>query len=88
MITDLIEAKKKELISIQDVVYEILEKNTDARNNDDFLYYLVCKLIPSTETVRRTRQKIQAANPWLAGNRYVRKMRQKNEQAFREYARK
>lgn len=26
MITDLIEAKKKELISIQDVVYEILEK--------------------------------------------------------------
>lgn len=45
MITDLIEAKKKELISIQDVVYEILEKNTDARNNDDFLYYLVCKLI-------------------------------------------
>jgi|GEM_PF-75746 len=113
MMTDLIEEKKKELISTQDVVYEVLEKDIAARSSDNRLYYLVCKKIgekhgynidhvsvpkfflhlsefglPTTETVRRTRQKIQAANPWLSGNRYVRSMRQKNEQAFREYARK
>lgn len=113
MMTDLIEEKKKELISTQDVVYEVLEKDIAARSSDNRLYYLVCKQIgekhgynidhvsvpkfflhlsefglPTTETVRRTRQKIQAANPLLAGNRCVRSMRQKNEQAFREYARK
>ena len=85
MMTDLIEEKKKELISTQDVVYEVLIDHVSVQK---FFLHLSEFGLPTTETVRRTRQKIQAANPWLAGNRCVRKMRQKNEQAFREYARK
>ena len=45
MMTDLIEEKKKELISTQDVVYEVLEKDIAARSSDNRLYYLVCKQI-------------------------------------------
>lgn len=111
MLTDLIEEKKRELITTQEVVHEVLENDIASRSSDNRLYYLVCKKIgekygynidhvsvqkfflhmseyglPTTETVRRTRQKIQAADPRLSGNRYVRNMRQKNEQAFREYA--
>jgi len=43
MMTDLIEEKKKELISTQDVVYEVLEKDIAARSSDNRLYYLVCR---------------------------------------------
>lgn len=42
---------------------------------------------PGFETVRRTRQKIQAEYPELAGDDNVEAQRMLNEEAFREYAR-
>lgn len=43
--------------------------------------------LPHTESVRRTRQKIQEKHPELAGNRKITQAREENEKAFREYAR-
>lgn len=43
-------------------------------------------VMPNFETVRRTRQKIQAAHPELAADADVEEMRMVNEEAFREYA--
>lgn len=42
---------------------------------------------PQFETVRRTRQKIQADYPELAGNSTVTAQRMLNEEAFRDYSR-
>lgn len=42
--------------------------------------------VPPFESVRRTRQKVQAANPWLAACDKVEAMRDANEQAYRAYA--
>ena len=44
--------------------------------------------LPNFETVRRTRQKLQAQFPELTGAKNVREARAKREKAFREYARK
>lgn len=41
---------------------------------------------PSTETIRRTRQKIQEKHPELCGNSTVEGQRMLNEEVFREYA--
>ncbi|MBQ8279518.1 MAG: hypothetical protein IJZ23_07035 [Roseburia sp.] len=41
---------------------------------------------PSTETVRRCRQKLQATFPELAGDSNVEGQRMLNEKVFREYA--
>ena len=43
--------------------------------------------LPAFESVRRTRQKLQAENPNLAGNSTVEGHRKVNEEIFREYAR-
>ena len=43
--------------------------------------------LPNFETVRRTRQKLQAQFPELAGDKNIREARAKREQVFREYAR-
>lgn len=42
---------------------------------------------PSPETVRRTRQKIQATHPELCGSDDVEAMRELREESFRNYAR-
>lgn len=42
---------------------------------------------PSPETIRRARQKIQAAYPELAGNEDVEAMRELREETFKNYAR-
>ena len=64
-----------------------LEKGIDTKqiNMHDFWvewYWL----FPNTETVRRTRQKIQATHPHLAACGRVGAMREVNEQEFRSYA--
>lgn len=43
--------------------------------------------LPNFETVRRTRQKIQADCPELCGSDEVEEVRSYNEDAFRDYAR-
>lgn len=42
---------------------------------------------PPFESVRRTRQKVQAECPWLAACPKVGEYRAENEQAYREFAR-
>lgn len=42
---------------------------------------------PSFETVRRTRQKLQAEFPELSANKKVAEQRAENEEAFRQFAR-
>lgn len=42
---------------------------------------------PAFETVRRTRQKLQATYPELAGDNNVEGQRKLNEEVFRDYAR-
>lgn len=42
--------------------------------------------LPPFESVRRTRQKLQAAFPELAGNPRTQRLRTEQEQAYREYA--
>jgi len=41
---------------------------------------------PAFESVRRTRQKVQAENPYLVANIDVQGYRKDNERAFEEYA--
>ena len=43
--------------------------------------------LPNFETVRRSRQKIQAEYPELSGNKEVQAFRAANETTFREFAR-
>ena len=43
--------------------------------------------LPNFETVRRTRQKLQAQFPELSGTKTVKEAREKREKVFREYAR-
>lgn len=42
---------------------------------------------PGFETVRRSRQKVQAECPWLCGCEKVEAFREENENVFREFAR-
>lgn len=42
--------------------------------------------VPAFETVRRTRQKLQAACPWLRANETVESFRGANEKKYRAYA--
>ena len=52
----------------------------------DFLPYVNSLNVPNSETVRRTRQKIQAAFPELAACDKVADMRAAQEYEFRAYA--
>lgn len=61
--------------------------NIDAMSVSSFLLHMKDYEFPAFETVRRTRQKLQAEFPELSGIREVQKHREANEAAFREYAR-
>lgn len=52
-----------------------------------FFLHLKSYNLPQFETVRRTRQKIQATYPELAGDSKVEAQRMLNEESFRAYAR-
>ena len=91
----------KNLKTIEKKVRAVLEKNEDARNDDMVLYLALCNAclkdagamplhkylgLPSFESVSRTRRKLQAQHPELAGSRPVQKMRATGEKAYRRYA--
>lgn len=68
---------------------KVCEKMNAEAINKPFWYVLVNLKefnLPNIETVRRTRQKIQADNPYLAGDANVEAQRMLNEETFREYA--
>lgn len=100
--------KAREINDTKSIVKMKLKKYPDARNSDDYLYFMVCKNInsdciyipfgivmanrksyglPAFETVRRTRQRLQAEHPELAGCKKVTEGRMENEEVFREFAR-
>ena len=66
-----------------------LKKGDNIRNISMFDFLLNSKEwgYPPFETVRRTRQKIQAEHPELASSERIEKLRAENEQVYREYAR-
>lgn len=53
----------------------------------EFLLSMGLHGIPPFESVRRTRQKIQAECPWLAACDRVKELRTENEEIYREFAR-
>jgi len=59
-----------------------------SRPFDDVMYSLKSLGLPSFETVRRARAKIQAAHPELKGSERVQEFRKENEEVFREYAKR
>lgn len=73
-------------------VYEVIgkEKGIDINSMTIPRFFLRMKDygFPSTETIRRTRQKIQAEHPELCGSSTVEGQRLLNEEVFRDYARK
>lgn len=54
----------------------------------DFLLGMSLNGIPPFESVRRTRQKVQAECPWLAACDRVKEFRAVNEEIYREFARR
>lgn len=51
-----------------------------------FLKNLDNHIFPGFETIRRSRQKVQATYPDLAADKGVEKLRTKNESAYRDFA--
>ena len=54
---------------------------------EQFFMGLSGSVFPPFESVRRSRQKVQAECPWLAPSKAVAKLRAENEEAYREFAR-
>lgn len=71
-------------------VYSIVGKqhgiDIDSMSIPRFFLHMKDFGFPSTETIRRTRQKIQAEHPELCGSKTVEGQRRMNEEVFREYA--
>ena len=87
------------LKTVSALVKNILEHDHKARNTDNHLYLMVLehysglrgidmdrRSFPGFETVRRSRQKVQATYPDLAPSEAVGKRRAKNEVVYREFA--
>lgn len=73
--------------------FKVLEHYSELRGIDIysmtiplFLKKLDNHIFPGFETVRRSRQKVQAAYPDLAADKAVEKSRAKNESAYRDFA--
>lgn len=95
------------LTQIKILVKETLERDLRARNDDNYLYALICLSlrpallcvsvgdfflnhseygVPGFETVRRTRQKIQAEHPELRGEKFIEGMRMHHESVFKAFS--
>ena len=61
--------------------------NVEAMSMPRFFLNMSKYGLPSTETIRRARQKIQADNPELCGSSTVEGRRMMNKEVFRDYAR-
>lgn len=74
--------------------FKVINTIADKRNIDlskipvtQFLLNMNKYPFPPFESVRRTRQKVQAECPWLAASQKVEGFRAEREQTFREFAR-
>ena len=73
----------KDLKTIESRVRVILSNHKEARDDDMILYLLYCNRY---ESIRRTRQKIQAVTPELGCSPKVRRARKKQQGNFKAYA--
>lgn len=71
-----------------DLLYSKVIRNYGAEGYsvEEFLAHRSELNVPPFETVRRTRQKLQAAYPDLRGKRYVEKKRKELEKEYKTYA--
>ena len=85
-----VEARNSDNILYLEVLrYYSSEKSIDLHHLSvpDFLMKLEQKGFPAFETVRRSRQKVQATYPELAATGAVGAFRARNEKGYREFAR-
>lgn len=89
----------KELISVKEVVRELLENNSTCRNSDKWLTIKVMKYfapsfkiavkdiekIPSFETIRRLRAHIQNKECLFLPDKEISEKRSNREKSFREF---
>ena len=72
-------------------VYKVIGKKNgidiDSMSMPTFFLHMKEYGFPSTETIRRTRQKLQAEHTELCSSRIIDVQRLMNEEDFREYAR-
>lgn len=69
------------------LVLRVYEDCFGASGADSFESVLFAPDLPGFETIRRTRQKIQAERPELRADKYVEALRAERETEFREFAR-
>lgn len=90
VVMTILEEKEKARNSDMYLYVEVCRKlNPDVVHKPFWLVMLNLKEhgLPCIETIRRARQKIQAAHPELAGCKEVVERRQDNEVIYRKYAR-
>lgn len=94
LVQSILEKDEKARNSDSHLYFKVINTIADKNNIDltkipviDFLLNLKKSPFPPFESVRRSRQKIQRACPWLAACAEVEEFRAENEQTFREFAR-
>lgn len=94
LVMEILQASEKARNSDNYLLYAVYTKVAERRGIDlsrlsapTFLLHIKDYGFPSPETIRRTRQKIQAAYPELAGSDEVEGYRVLKEESFRDYAR-
>lgn len=69
-------------------ILERIDKAVLALPVHEFLLSMGMNGIPPFESVRRTRQRVQAECPWLSACDRVKEFRADNEETFRDFARR
>jgi len=85
--------------TIKNIVKELLETDEKSRNSDKWLTIEVLRKLgfkiyvdykeldnmPSSETIRRTRQKLQEESPNLRADEQIQELREKRKEEFSSY---
>lgn len=85
ILTENAETRDSDMLLYLKVCQRILPIVTEMPFPHVLMFYKTYNL-PCFETVRRSRQRIQAENPELAGDEKVRRKRKEREAEFREFA--
>ena len=86
ILTENAETRNSDMLLYLKVCQRIMPIVTEMPFPHVLMFYKTYNL-PCFETVRRSRQRIQAENPELAGDEKVRRKRKEREAEFREFAR-
>jgi hypothetical protein len=90
LVKSILESNKETRNSDMVLYLEVVKaKNPNALNHTfgSVILWLDKYGIPPFESVRRSRQKVQAECPWLAASEKVQDFRAENEQTFKDFAR-